>query len=621
MERMGLSLVVGPAHAGKVALLLERYLDVLDRDPWLIVPNRATSSASSATCSAARRRCSPGGSGRSTTCSSTSPRGEADRRPVASEPQRALAVRRAVAACRPRRARRARRDRRVRRRPARDDRASSSRRCSTPSGSTATSAVLARAYRARARRRSGSADRDGLRARAVERLASELDAWHGRARLRVRLRGPDRRGVGAARDALRPDGRHRLDPVRAGAGRVRIAGADGRRPRGAGCRPHRRAPPTGGPGCSRGAPAPRARALRRRSATRAAARRLAPVPRRGRDAGDARAPGEEVAALLRAGAAAERIAIVCDSLERWRAPLEAVFGQLGIPYVIEHGARLGDVDARPGAARPCSASRGSGEGAATCSRSCARRSRVSTRRSVDFVEGRLRGRAVTDPARVEEESERFRGAALPALAELREAADPVSAARALLRTMVRNAWGLDVAADTRRREARRRASRAPSALSTTLRRPRRRRRRAALEPRTSSPRSSEHESRPPAVGQGARRRARLRASAHAALRRRLRARARGGQRCRGAARPRRSSTTTRVGELGGRLERPDPVARDRYLFYTACTRALPSGSCSSARPRPTTASRASRARSGTRSARCSTRTTSAARRGGGRSRR
>ena len=26
-------------------------------------------------------------------------------------------------------------------------------------------------------------------------------------------------------------------------------------------------------------------------------------------------------------------------------------------------------------------------------------------------------------------------------------------------------------------------------------------------------------------------------------------------------------------ELGGRLERPDQVSRDRYLFYTACTRA------------------------------------------------
>ena len=38
---MGLSLVVGPAHAGKVALLLDRFVDEIDRDPWLIVPNRA----------------------------------------------------------------------------------------------------------------------------------------------------------------------------------------------------------------------------------------------------------------------------------------------------------------------------------------------------------------------------------------------------------------------------------------------------------------------------------------------------------------------------------------------------------------------------------------------------
>ncbi len=37
---MALSLVVGPAHAGKVALLLDRFVDALDRDPWLVVPNR-----------------------------------------------------------------------------------------------------------------------------------------------------------------------------------------------------------------------------------------------------------------------------------------------------------------------------------------------------------------------------------------------------------------------------------------------------------------------------------------------------------------------------------------------------------------------------------------------------
>src|ERR1043166_848836 len=38
---MGLRLLAGPANAGKVALLLERYLAVLERRPVLIVPNRS----------------------------------------------------------------------------------------------------------------------------------------------------------------------------------------------------------------------------------------------------------------------------------------------------------------------------------------------------------------------------------------------------------------------------------------------------------------------------------------------------------------------------------------------------------------------------------------------------
>jgi len=38
---VSLSLVVGPAHAGKVGTLLERFVAALDRDPWLIVPQRA----------------------------------------------------------------------------------------------------------------------------------------------------------------------------------------------------------------------------------------------------------------------------------------------------------------------------------------------------------------------------------------------------------------------------------------------------------------------------------------------------------------------------------------------------------------------------------------------------
>jgi len=37
---MPLSLIAGPANAGKGELLLDRYLDALDREPVLIVPNR-----------------------------------------------------------------------------------------------------------------------------------------------------------------------------------------------------------------------------------------------------------------------------------------------------------------------------------------------------------------------------------------------------------------------------------------------------------------------------------------------------------------------------------------------------------------------------------------------------
>src|SRR5438067_12449767 len=38
---MALTLLAGPANAGKVALLLERYLAVLGREPFLIVPNQS----------------------------------------------------------------------------------------------------------------------------------------------------------------------------------------------------------------------------------------------------------------------------------------------------------------------------------------------------------------------------------------------------------------------------------------------------------------------------------------------------------------------------------------------------------------------------------------------------
>src|SRR5439155_25112329 len=45
--------------------------------------------------------------------------------------------------------------------------------------------------------------------------------------------------------------------------------------------------------------------------------------------------GEELLALLRADAPAERIGIICPSVERLRTPLETALGTLGIPYSVD----------------------------------------------------------------------------------------------------------------------------------------------------------------------------------------------------------------------------------------------------------------------------------------------
>lgn len=51
--------------------------------------------------------------------------------------------------------------------------------------------------------------------------------------------------------------------------------------------------------------------------------------------------GEEVLALVRSGTPADEIALVCPTLEAWRAPLATAFGALGIPYALEGRISLG----------------------------------------------------------------------------------------------------------------------------------------------------------------------------------------------------------------------------------------------------------------------------------------
>ena len=149
----------------------------------------------------------------------------------------------------------------------------------------------------------------------------------------------------------------------------------------------------------------------------------------------------EVIGLVRADTPPDRIGIVCES--------PSVGARPSSPFSPRSAFRMHS-STRCGSARlplvgrcsRCFATPGVAVNERSSSPFSARPSRIE-RRSVDFVEGRLRGRAIVDQARVEEESEKLRGAHVPALVELRAEADPVLAARTLARTMIRNAWGLD----------------------------------------------------------------------------------------------------------------------------------------------------------------------------------
>ncbi|MGH3101578.1 MAG: hypothetical protein ACRDPU_11365, partial [Thermoleophilia bacterium] len=94
---MGLTLLAGPANAGKVELLLDRYLAALDQDPILIVPNRPDVDWAEREL---LRRSSALLGGSITTFDGVFERiaaVHADARPVAADVQQTLALRAAVA--------------------------------------------------------------------------------------------------------------------------------------------------------------------------------------------------------------------------------------------------------------------------------------------------------------------------------------------------------------------------------------------------------------------------------------------------------------------------------------------------------------------------------------------
>ena len=265
-----------------------------------------------------------------------------------------------------------------------------------------------------------------------------------RAGLRVRLRGSDRRRVGAARGARRA---HRGRRSRCPTSRARIAfaslAAHGRRPRGARLRQRRGAAAALERVPAPGARASRARALRRVATASAAARRGRAVPRRRGCARVARARRRRAARADPFGCPprADRARrAVCRRLARAARDC-ARHARRPVRGRVARAAR-GDPDRARAASTPA-LRMGATPVVASCSRFCGARTPVSARSSVDYVEGRLRGRAIHTPARVEEEAEKLRDAPVPALAELRAAEDPVEAIRVQLRAMLRAAYGTE----------------------------------------------------------------------------------------------------------------------------------------------------------------------------------
>jgi ATP-dependent helicase/DNAse subunit B len=282
---------------------------------------------------------------------------------------------------------------------------------------------------------------------------------------------------------------------------------------------------------------------------------------------------EEVLALARGGMPPERIGLVVPGYDRIRGALETVLGSFGIPYAIDGELRLTQT---PLANALAALLRFAWGGGTRTDLFHFLRSPFSglERRSVDFVEGRLRGRAVQAPERVVDEAERLRGLPLPALAELRAAAEPVAAVRELTARMLRNAYGVErPPADA----ASRLDLRAYEALARLL---------AELDGWRDLSGELSREDVLTAVERAGLRPRPGDDAGRVAVVNLLRARTRrfdavfvlgleeGSLPRRGAASPFLDDDKRReLDERGARLTQPDPVARDRYLFYTACTRA------------------------------------------------
>jgi ATP-dependent helicase/DNAse subunit B len=566
-----LSLIAGPANAGKVETLLDRYLAALEREPVLIVPIRSDVERVERELLARRPALLAGSIGTFDDVFERVAYAGDDARPLLSQSQRALLVRRVLAA-------------------ADLDRLAASARFGgfadalqqalselesgllDPADLDGDLAALYGAYRDELDRL-GRWDRDLLRRRAAERLQTEFAAWNGEPVFAYGfedLTGAEWTLLEALAGRTEVTVSLPYEPGRPAFASLRRTAEDLARLAG----PNIEELPPRWAQTAQPALAHLERAIFDDVAPEPVAIDGAVRFFEGAGArGALELVGEELLTLLRAGTPAERIGIVCPSIERWRAPLETALATLGVPYSIDGEVGITQTPFGHGLV---SMLRFAWLGGTRGDLFSSLRLPFSglPRHAVDFVEGRLRGRAVQSPERVVEEAEKLRGSPLPALDELRSAENPVAAVRDLAARMLRNAYGLEgppvgdpSGLDLRAYEAVTRllgelagwvSLGGPLSREDVV---------AALDRQTLRPMRGDEPGRVAVVDL-------------------MRARTRqfdvafvlgleeGSLPRRGVASPFLDEDARRaLDERGARLERPDSVSRDRYLFYTACTRA------------------------------------------------
>jgi ATP-dependent helicase/DNAse subunit B len=570
---MGLALVVGPAKVGKIARLLEGYLEALARDPVLIVPNRSDVDRIERDLLRRVGALLDGSIGTFDDVFRGLALAAGDARPVTSDAQRALVARRVLM------------------QTSLSGLGRSARFAGFADALVATLGelesglldpdqldgdlgLLYGAYRVELDRL-GLWDRDLLRRRAVERLQSELEAWDGRpvfaygfedltgaewgllealsARTDVTVSLPYEPG----RVAFASLRRTQEDLAALAAGRIEElppgTATDGRDALAHLERHLFEDAPPAGPELDGGV----------RFFEAAGAR------------GSLELVAEEIRELGAAGTPLEEIALVVPSVERWRAPLETVLGTLGIPSAVDGRVRLGQ---SPFGQALLSLLRFEWQRGGRRELYAYLRSPYAgfARSNVDFLEGRLRGRGIAGADRVEDETIRLRdGQPLPPLEALRGATGPVAAVRATIASMLRGAHGVEappvgeaIRADLRAYDAVRRvldeldgwqALGGELTADEVL---------SALEHVEVVLGPSHERGRVAVLGLE---RARTRHFENVFL-----------LGLEEGTLPRRSTPSPFLDddargaldrERRSRLVRPDPVERERYLFYTACTRA------------------------------------------------